>query len=137
MNGLRQVNVRALLQGAALSALLGGLMLAALLARPGAASDEAGETRRSAPSTIHTTIVAGSQAVHLVILVDEGLVPAGDLAHTLDVGASWVASVEMVAATDTMLRGLQEAQVTAGSPCHTSPCVGLVILDLRTLHAAN
>jgi hypothetical protein len=72
-----------------------------------------------------------------VILVDEGLVPAGDLAHTLDVGASWVASVEMVAATDTMLRGLQEAQVTAGSPCHTSPCVGLVILDLRTLHAAN
>ena len=123
----------ACIEGAVLLGMLGALGLGLLAVHTDGGIREGGGSREEGGDDGSVVVVDGRGAVHLVILVDVGepLASAVEFSRALDSGAGWMASVEVVEATDTMVLGLQEALLASGAPCGEAGCVELVVLDLR------
>jgi hypothetical protein len=132
----------ACIEGAVLLVMLGalGLGLAAVHTDGGMRDEGEGITEgegRSEEGGAASVVVAKRGPVHLVILVDVGepLAGAGEFSRALDSGTGWMASVEVVEATDAVLLGLGEAIVVSGAPCAGEVCGELVVVDLRVRRA--
>jgi hypothetical protein len=110
-----------------------GLLLAVLTltTRPSNNAD-ASAFERPDPEPVRHIPVAKLPDTHLVVLVDPpGVVHGLSLSREIEAGIEHVVSVEVVEATESVLRGLEEAiTVAAASPCH-STCIRLSVLDIR------
>jgi hypothetical protein len=121
----------ACIEGAVLLVMLGALGLGLLAVHTeGTAEDVRSlSAEESEPAPEGQLRVVGRAPVHMVILVDVGepMASAGEFSRSFDAGMGWVASLEVIEATDSALRGLAEAKTT----CAAGACRELVVLDLR------
>jgi len=110
-----------------------GLLLSVLLltTRPSSgAAPLSGTTTPALPEVADDRVVELPDT-HLVVLVDQAVPPAA-LSRRVEAGMDHVSTVEVIAATDTVILGLREALDVADiAPCHAH-CQRLAILDIRT-----
>lgn len=111
-----------------------GLLLSVLLltTRPSSrAAPLSGTTTPALPEVADDRVVELLDT-HLVVLVDQAAVPPAALSRRVEAGMDHVSTVEVIAATDTVILGLREALDVADiAPCHAH-CQRLAILDIRT-----